>query len=167
MAAAANDLETPLLPSSDDRSRPLPPPPAAGHQIHTPELILNVDDQLGPPPSSNQCSISINTQLDFDENPYGFIGSNGFEVSGSTTVDPFRNHTPTIEGVYEWIKVLVCVPLALIRLLLFGLCLSIGYLATKFALHGWKDKHNPMPKWRCGVMWITRLCTRGILFAFG
>ncbi|XP_024961985.1 lysophospholipid acyltransferase LPEAT2-like isoform X3 [Cynara cardunculus var. scolymus] len=173
MAAAAKDLKTPLLLASDDRRRLSQPPSDADHQLHVPQLILNVNEQLGPPPSSNQeastnqYSISIDTQLDFDENPYGFIGSNGFEVPGSTTVDPFRNHTPTIEGVYEWLKVLVCVPIALVRLVLFGLCLSIGYFATKFALHGWKDKHNPMPRWRCRVMWITRLCTRGILFAFG
>ncbi|XP_071705971.1 lysophospholipid acyltransferase LPEAT2-like [Rutidosis leptorrhynchoides] len=127
--------------------------------------LLNPSDQETS--TNEECSISIDTQLDSDENPYGFIGSNGFEVPGSSTVDPFRNHTPEIEGVYEWIKVLICVPIAIIRLVLFGLCLSIGYIATKFALHGWKDKQNPMPKWRCRVMWITRLCTRGILFAFG
>ncbi|KAI3743943.1 hypothetical protein L1987_57015 [Smallanthus sonchifolius] len=148
--AAAKDLKTPLIPSPD-------------HQFHAPELILNVDGQPGVP----ECSILVNSQLDLDQNPYGFIGSNGFEVPGSTTVDPFRNHTPKIEGIYEWIKVLVCVPIALVRLVLFGLCLAIGYVATKSALEGWKDKQNPMPKWRCRVMWITRLCSRGILFSFG
>lgn len=159
---AANDLKTPLLPSSDDSRR-----------LSNPELILEVNDHLDPSASSNQethtnqCSISINTQLDVDENPYRFIGSNGFEVPGSTTVDPFRNHTPKIEGVYEWVKLIVCAPIALVRLVLFAFCLAIGYLATKFALSGWKDKQNPMPKWRCRVMWITRLCTRGILFSFG
>ncbi|KAI7988625.1 Lysophospholipid acyltransferase LPEAT2 [Camellia lanceoleosa] len=38
---------------------------------------------------------------------------------------------------------------------------------TKFALHGWKDKQNPMPKWRCRLMWITQICARCILFSFG
>ena len=102
-----------------------------------------------------------------EENPYGVIGSDGFEAPGSTTVDPFRNQTPKIEGVYEWVKMLVILPIALVRLVLFGLCLLIGYIATKFALHGWKDKQNPMPKWRCRVMWITRFTARGILFSFG
>ncbi|XP_020238562.1 lysophospholipid acyltransferase LPEAT2-like [Cajanus cajan] len=32
---------------------------------------------------------------------------------------------------------------------------------------GWRDKENPMPKSRCRVMWITRLCARCILFSFG
>ncbi|KAL7605759.1 hypothetical protein Lser_V15G15853 [Lactuca serriola] len=171
--AAAKDLKTPLLPSSDDQRRLSQPPSDADHQLHNPQLILDVIDHLDPSASSNhetptnECSISINTQLDFDENPYGFIGSTGFEVPGSTTVDPFRNHTPKIEGVYELVKLLICAPIALARLVLFAFCLAIGYLATKFALSGWKDKQNPMPKWRCRVMWITRLCTRGILFSFG
>ncbi|KAK9051426.1 hypothetical protein SSX86_028053 [Deinandra increscens subsp. villosa] len=138
----ANDLKSPLLVSSSQV------PSDSNHQ-------------------PVECSISINSNFDFDENPYAFIGSNGFEVPGSTTLDPFRNHTPKIQGVYELIKVIVCVPIALIRLLLFGLCLAIGYVATKTALYGWKDKQNPMPKWRCRVMWITRLCCRGILFSFG
>ncbi|KAL8233100.1 hypothetical protein R6Q57_002878 [Mikania cordata] len=54
----------------------------------------------------------------------------------------------------------VCVPIALVRLVLFGLCLLMGYVATKFALYGWKDKRNPMPRWRCRVMYVTRLCGR-------
>ncbi|KAI3796579.1 hypothetical protein L1987_39257 [Smallanthus sonchifolius] len=149
--AAAKDLKTPLISSISD------------HQFHAPEVILNVDGEPGVP----ERSILVNSQLDLGQNPYGFIGSNGFEVPGSTTVDPFRNQTPKIEGVYEWIKVIVCVPIALVRLVLFGLCLAIGYVATKSALQGWKDKQNPMPKWRCRVMWITRLCSRGILFSFG
>ncbi|XP_076950328.1 lysophospholipid acyltransferase LPEAT2-like [Bidens hawaiensis] len=143
--STVTDLKTPLLrrpPSSDS---------------DVPEFILNIDN----------CSIPTNTQFESDQNPYGFLGSTRFDVPGSTTVDPFRNHTPRIEGVYEWVKVVLCVPIALIRLLLFGLCLLIGYVATKTALQGWKDKQNPMPKWRCRVMWITRMCTRGILFSFG
>ncbi|XP_076954531.1 lysophospholipid acyltransferase LPEAT2-like [Bidens hawaiensis] len=145
--SAVTDLKTPLLRQ--------PPPPTSDSVV--PEFILNIDN----------CSITTNTQLESDQNPYGFLGSTRFDVPGSTTVDPFRNQTPKIEGVYEWIKVVLCVPIALVRLLLFGLCLLIGYVATKTALEGWKDKQNPMPKWRCRVMWITRMCTRGILFSFG
>ena len=129
--------------------------------LETPLLSSSSDE--------HECRVNIDldTHLDCDENPYRFIGSDGYEVPGSSTVDPFRNHTPKVEGVYEWVKIIVCVPIALVRLVLFGLCLCVGYVATKFALNGWKDKQNPMPKWRCRVMWITRLCTRGILFAFG
>ncbi|THG04808.1 hypothetical protein TEA_021839 [Camellia sinensis var. sinensis] len=79
-------------------------------------------------------------------------------MPSSTTIDPFRNHKPQIEGVYEWLKILICVPIAIVRHLLFGLSLLIGYVATKFVLHGWKDKQNPMPKWRCRLVGYSNLC---------
>ncbi|KAK7349582.1 hypothetical protein VNO77_07059 [Canavalia gladiata] len=88
-------------------------------------------------------------------------------VPAAVTVDPFRNDTPAMEGIYEWARTAACLPLAVVRLVLFGLCLVVGYLATRLALEGWKDKENPMPTWRCRVMWITRLCARCILFSFG
>lgn len=100
-------------------------------------------------------------------NPFAFLGSSGFTVPVSTTADPFRNQTLTIGGLYEWLKIVICLPIALARLLLFGVSLLIGFVATKLALWGWKDRQNPMPKWRCRIMWITRVCTRCILFAFG
>lgn len=82
-------------------------------------------------------------------------------------MDPFRNDTPNIDGVYEVIKVVICLPIAVARLVLFGICLAVGYLATKIALAGWMDKHNPMPKWRCRLTWVTRFSARCILFSFG
>lgn len=106
--------------------------------------------------------------MNFDGvNPFSFLGANGFEMPEPGTIDPFRNNTPKIEGLYEWLKIAVCLPVALLRLVLFGLCLMVGYVATLCALHGWKDKDNPMPRWRCRLMWVTRLCARWILFAFG
>ncbi|KAF5732989.1 lysophospholipid acyltransferase LPEAT2-like [Tripterygium wilfordii] len=100
-------------------------------------------------------------------NPFEFLGSGRLEVPPPTTVDPFRNHTHAIDGVYEVIKIVVCLPIAAVRLVLFGLCLAVGYIATKLALQGWKDKENPMPRWRCRLMWITRISARCILFSFG
>ena len=155
MAGIEADLITPLIhsPPSDQS-----------------ELILTVDDRPGFESFSDSCTSNgdeADNTLQPSENPFEFIGSGGFSVAGPTTVDPFRNDTLNIDGVYEWFKILVCLPVAAIRLVLFGLCLMVGYLATKFALQGWKDKQNPMPKWRCRVMWITRICTRCILFAFG
>ncbi|KAH9621297.1 hypothetical protein KSS87_013288 [Heliosperma pusillum] len=34
----------------------------------------------------------------------------------------------------------------------------LGYVATKTALYGWKDRHNPMPRWRSRLIyqWIKR-----------
>ncbi|KAE8731787.1 MIKC mads-box transcription factor SOC1 isoform 1 [Hibiscus syriacus] len=52
-------------------------------------------------------------------------------------------------------------------LVLFGACLAVGYVATRIALEGWKDKQNPMPKWRSRIMRVTGFCARLILFSFG
>ncbi|KAK2353897.1 lysophospholipid acyltransferase LPEAT1 [Trifolium repens] len=102
-------------------------------------------------------------------NPFIALGCKDGEltVPAAITVDPFDNYKAGIEGLYEWLKTIVCLPIALIRLVIFGLCLAIGYVATKLALYGWKDKENPMPKWRCRIMWVTRISARFILFSFG
>ncbi|KAI0493950.1 hypothetical protein KFK09_024080 [Dendrobium nobile] len=101
-----------------------------------------------------------------ESNPFEFIRAPAFSLPPPTPIDPFRNHTPSM-GVYEWCKVVVCLPIALARLVLFGLALALGYLATKIALYGWKDRQRPMPRWRCRFMWVTRICARCILFSFG
>ncbi|KAI5647319.1 hypothetical protein M9H77_33324 [Catharanthus roseus] len=134
-----------------------PPPQSSSHQHHQIQI------------SNGHHLISCNgTERNFDGvNPFSFLGANGFEMPEPGTIDPFRNNTPKIEGLYEWLKIAVCLPVALLRLVLFGLCLMVGYVATLCALHGWKDKDNPMPRWRCRLMWVTRLCARWILFAFG
>lgn len=162
---AAVDLTSPLLTTSQKHS-------------HQPELIITIRDDN---PVSNRSTLQksnnhINDRhyaqncdaahLD-SRNPYEFIGATELSVPRSTTVDPFRNSTPLISGLYEMIKIVVCLPIFLARLVLFGLCLAIGYLATRLALEGWKDKQEPMPKWRCRVMLVTRLCARCILFSFG
>ncbi|KAA8515976.1 hypothetical protein F0562_019155 [Nyssa sinensis] len=165
---AEHDLISPLL-ASDRLSQP----------SDEPQVILTVDEgepcfelfnqsthQEPPNHPRNHSDRMNDTHLEI-ENPFEFLGARGLAVPRPTTVDPFRNHTPRIEGVYEWLKILICLPIALIRLVLFGLCLLVGYVATKFALQGWKDKQNPMPKWRCRLMWVTRICTRCILFSFG
>ncbi|XP_042496932.1 lysophospholipid acyltransferase LPEAT2 [Macadamia integrifolia] len=102
-----------------------------------------------------------------DQNPFDFIGAGSLSVPSPSTIDPFRNNTPNIEGLYEWVKILVCIPIAVVRLILFGLSLAVGYVVTICALHGWKDREKPMPRWRGRLMWVTRLCTRSVLFCFG
>ncbi|KAI8571946.1 hypothetical protein RHMOL_Rhmol01G0160300 [Rhododendron molle] len=157
---AEHDVITPLL-SNHGLSQP----------SDEPQVIITVDgdrcsDQRFPDRPTNQNGQTNNTQLGI-ENLFEFLGASRIHVPPTCTIDPFRNHTPMIEGVYEWLKFLVCVPITILRLLLFGLSLLVGYLSTKFALHGWKDKQNPMPKWRCRLMWVTRICARCILFSFG
>ncbi|KAM1634423.1 hypothetical protein TB1_026963 [Malus domestica] len=144
---------------------PLLSPPPSDHS----HLILTVQDDTDTDSHHNGTHTHQSTSAHHhhSRNPFAFLGSDGFTVPVSTTADPFRNHTLEITGVYEWLKIGICLPVALARLVLFGASLVIGFLATKLALQGWKDKKNPMPRWRCRIMWITRVCTRCILFAFG
>ena len=100
-------------------------------------------------------------------NPFRSLGCHHLYVPPPSTVDPFRNNTPAVDGLYECLKILVLLPIALLRLLLFGVSLSLGYVATRLALQAWKDTHNPMPNWRCRLMCVTRFCGRAILFSFG
>lgn len=154
MAAAAEDHSpsTPLL--SSDQPQP--------------HVILTVQDGPDLPQPEADPRPLFQSGDDNRRNPYAFIGAHDeFEVPGSSTIDPFRNHTPSVEGLYECLKILVCLPIALLRLALFGLSLTVGYLVTRLALCGWKDRQNPMPKWRCRLMWVTRFCGRAILFSFG
>ncbi|XP_024028230.1 lysophospholipid acyltransferase LPEAT2 isoform X1 [Morus notabilis] len=152
---ADHDLESPLLSSQP-----------SDH----PHFVVDIgEDNEGPSGNGIDCSNNDDgdARSDSSRNPYAFLGSDWFDVPRQSTANPFRNHTLMISGVYEWLKILVCLPIAALRLALFGICLAIGYLATKLALQGWKDKQNPMPKWRCRIMWITRFCARCILFSFG
>ncbi|XP_015061312.1 lysophospholipid acyltransferase LPEAT2 [Solanum pennellii] len=153
----------PLLPSDH-----LPPKSDRDDQEHAPEphVILTVEHDGVRHQLSNGDHMGTHIS-EVDDNPYAFLGANRFDMPGSTTVDPFRNNTPTVEGVYEWLKIVVCLPITLVRLVLFGLALMVGYLATRTALLGWKDRSSPMPKWRTRLMCITRMSARTILFSFG
>ncbi|MCD7467613.1 hypothetical protein HAX54_005156 [Datura stramonium] len=152
----------PLLPSGH-----LPHSSDGDDHEHAPEphVILTVDDD-GAHQFSNGDQLGTHIS-EVDDNPYAFLGANRFDMPGSTTVDPFKNNTPRVEGVYEWLKIVVCLPIALARLVLFGLSLLVGYVATRIALQGWKDRNNPMPKWRSRLMCVTRFSSRTILFSFG
>ncbi|TYH95635.1 hypothetical protein ES332_A12G120000v1 [Gossypium tomentosum] len=138
-----------------------------------PQTVLAVDEDSEPSdqfPSNHQPPLQTHNEEKTtltSPNPYAFLGSDGHSVPAPTTVDPFRNGTPFISGVYEAVKIVLCLPIMLLRLVLFGACLAVGYIATRIALEGWKDKQNPMPKWRCRIMWVTRICARIILFSFG
>ncbi|KAL4368184.1 hypothetical protein GQ457_05G000370 [Hibiscus cannabinus] len=168
---AVNDLTSPLLsPRSSDE-------PQAVITIRDDEDSESYDQS----PSNRQSTLLANTNhrnynhsrvnnekvTVISTNPYDFLGSGEYPVPTPTTVDPFRNGTPFISGFYEVIKTILCLPIALVRLVFFGACLAVGYVATRIALEGWKDKQNPMPKWRSRIMWVTRFCARFILFSFG
>ncbi|KAJ6940285.1 lysophospholipid acyltransferase LPEAT2-like isoform X7 [Populus alba x Populus x berolinensis] len=152
---ANHDLESPLISSQLSDS---------------PHLILSVPDSDFSIQQSNNNHHNHNPSPNpntSSRNPFEFLGSDGLSVPAPSTLDPFKNDTPYIEGLYELIKIVICLPIAIARLVLFGVCLAIGYVATKIALKGWKDMHNPMPKWRSRLMGVTRGCARCILFSFG
>jgi len=130
--------------------------------IHS--FFINREEEVSASSASySDCSSTGNEE----DNPFSFMGNRPPSLGSPSSIDPFRNHTPDIVGLYEWIKIVICLPLAVVRLVLFGLVLAVGFLATKLAIQGWNDRHNPMPKWRCRIMIITRLCSRCILFCFG
>lgn len=168
-------LQTPRM-ADPDLASPLIQRQSSDQQ----EVVISIDDDgggdddlgldlpAGEKPLVENQDPRVSRGFGFDHrNPFGFLSESEPPVLGPTTVDPFRNDTPGVSGLYEAIKIVICLPIALVRLILFGASLAVGYLATKLALAGWKDKHNPMPQWRCRIMWITRICTRCILFSFG
>lgn len=136
-----------------------------------PEVFISIDDDDGDDSVLDNQDHHHPRGFEFDHlnpvNPFGFLTDAEPPVQSPTTVDPFRNDTPGVCGLYEAVKIVICLPIALVRLVLFGVSLAVGYLATKLALAGWSDRHNPMPQWRCRIMWVTRFCTRCILFSFG
>ncbi|CAO2834997.1 unnamed protein product [Amaranthus hypochondriacus] len=144
--------------------------------LSTPFLNHTTTDQAAISDSSDaektHLSLTIENPTsedpEFDlQNPFELLGVDGFCVPASSTADPFRNHTFEINGFYEWFKILIILPITAIRLAVFGLTLVVGYFATLLALQGWKDRQNPMPRWRSNLMWVTRICARCILFSFG
>lgn len=90
----------------------------------------------------------------------------------ASAIDPFVNETPRVHGAYESVKTALLLPVLVLRLLLVGLILAVGYLATKVALAGWESEsesagHVVLPRWRRKLMGVTRLCGRGLLYCFG
>ncbi|PIA31160.1 hypothetical protein AQUCO_05200038v1 [Aquilegia coerulea] len=150
-----NDLTTQLLPSNNSE--------------RVAEVIVDIESngQYREEENEERGRRERETTTIEDENPFDFLQAKHFTVPSPTPLNPFRNQTPNIEGFYEWLKIIICIPIALCRLVVFGLSLAVGYIVTKFALYGWKDKQSPMPRWRCRVLWLTRMCTRCILFSFG
>ncbi|KAJ4776558.1 Lysophospholipid acyltransferase LPEAT2 [Rhynchospora pubera] len=123
------------------------------------DVILTISDQT----TNGDCATTTSPP----PNPYDFLGAPPLEIAPPSPIDPFRNHTPGFRGLYEWCKILIILPVVALRLVLFGLCIAVGYVATWVALQGWKDLSLPLTSWRRRLMWITRICARCILFSFG
>lgn len=124
------------------------------------QVVVNVNSPASSDQSNDDMAVSGSS------NPFRFIGCDELVVPPRDTVDPFKNGTPNI-GLYEWIKIVILLPIVVLRLVLLLLSVVVGYSVTKLAILGLKDKHGPIPEWRCRILWITRYCGRCILFAFG
>lgn len=126
--------------------------------LSTSDVILTISDS-----TANGHSVTTSPP----PNPFDFLGASPLEIPPPSPIDPFRNHTLGIRGLYEWCKILICLPIAALRLALFGLSLAVGYAVTWVALRGWKDVSSPLTPWRRRLMWVTRISARCILFSFG
>ncbi|XP_078161999.1 calcineurin B subunit-like protein isoform X1 [Carex rostrata] len=126
--------------------------------LSTSDVILTISDS-----TANGHSVTTSPP----PNPFDFLGASPLEIPPPSPIDPFRNHTLGIRGLYEWCKILICLPIAAVRLALFGLSLAVGYAVTWVALRGWKDLRSPLTPWRRRLMWVTRISARCILFSFG
>lgn len=86
-----------------------------------------------------------------------------------SSIDPFVNKTPSISGVYEWVKTILLLPLLVVRVMVVVVVMMVGFVATKSALAGWQTANQSsfLPRWRRGLMGVTRLCGRSLLFCCG
>ncbi|XP_021304518.1 lysophospholipid acyltransferase LPEAT2 isoform X2 [Sorghum bicolor] len=155
-------LSTPLL--SDSIA-----PAANGHATNH-RHSHHHDDSDGAAAAASVC-------CDDGGDPFAFLAEDRppRDRGAPSPADPFRNGTPAWGGgAYAWARTLLLLPVAAVRLVLFGLAIAIGYAATWVALRGWANTHGrpregggPMPAWRRRLMWITRISARCILFSFG
>ncbi|KAI4339050.1 hypothetical protein MLD38_024034 [Melastoma candidum] len=139
---------------------------ASHHQSLTTPFLS--PDHHPPPPPHSVVTIRSSSSSP-TPSPFAFLRpSRPLSVPDPSPVDPFRNHSASLlSSPYESLRTLLSLPIALLRLLLFVSSLLLGFAATKLALGGWKDRDSPLPSWRRGIMWVTRLCARLILFSFG
>ncbi|KAF0903703.1 hypothetical protein E2562_029075 [Oryza meyeriana var. granulata] len=159
-SATPTSLSTPLL---SDSITPSTPAVANGHARYHDD---GGDDESHPEAAAaSVCGVG---------DPFAFLSEDRPPWQGVSPADPFRNGTPAWCGAYEFAKVVLCAPVAAVRLVLFGLSIAVGYAATWVALRGWVDVRErtqegagPMPAWRRRLMWITRISARCILFSFG
>lgn len=183
--AQLQQCRTPLLPRPDHHSldcRGFKHLPNGKCRDTSPTVVLDIlpapseTARLNPQPTADQdeiCEVSISGDSSESRSSdrelnrlYSFLGDEP-DIGPMPPVDPFRNHTEQIGSLYEWAKVLLCLPLAIVRLTLAILTTLIGLLIAKAILLGWTQKQTPMPRWRRKLLYITRLLARFILFCFG
>lgn len=93
------------------------------------------------------------------------------EIILNETFNPFLNDSQFANGsipAHEMLKMVILLPVAVVRVLVFVVSLLLGYLFTKLALFRAKNVlTRPFPQWRRWLMLPVRLCARVNLFACG
>lgn len=93
------------------------------------------------------------------------------EIILNETFNPFLNDSQFAKGsipAYEIVKMVILLPVAVVRVLVFVVSLLSGYLFTKLALFRAKNVlTRPFPQWRRSLMLPVRLFARVNLFACG
>jgi hypothetical protein len=87
-------------------------------------------------------------------------------------VNPFINNTAGAPGALEWLKILLLLPLAIVRVLLILVFLAIGAPFAYISLAGYDpgpDSRLPKPLscWRQALYLPMRLAVRGVLACLG
>ena len=92
-------------------------------------------------------------------------------VKQQSQINPFVNATPR-PGIVEWTKMILLLPLALVRVVLALTLLLVGALFAYPSLWGYQpgpDANLPAPLscWRKALFFPMRVATRGVLFCLG
>jgi 1-acyl-sn-glycerol-3-phosphate acyltransferase len=132
-----------------------------GNEPGAEKLEKTADDQL---PDSDKNSSQMQQAIALFDNRITPASSLGWPWSA---IDPFKNKTPSIDGLYEWVKTVLLLPLLLLRVLGFLLLVSLTIVYSKATMAGWKQSTKPLPQWRRSLMLIPRMCGRALLFCFG
>ena len=100
----------------------------------------------------DDCDAAASVCGDGGGDPFAFLSEDRPPRDrGVSPADPFRNATPAWGGgVYAWARTLLLLPVAALRLAMFGLAIVIGYAATWVALRGWADVQERSEERRVG-----------------
>eukprot|EP00897_Mesotaenium_endlicherianum_P002242 jgi/Mesen1/2045/ME000149S01037 len=81
---------------------------------------------------------------------------------------PFYNNSRPGNPVLENIRLILMLPIFVLRAIFLLINLILGYITTKIALVGARNVlTKPFPAWRRAMLWPVRLCARNILFCCG
>lgn len=82
--------------------------------------------------------------------------------------NPFLNHSVPIDAPWEIIRVIVMLPIILVRGVVFLLLFCLAHVLASIGLIGAKDVFTkPFPKWRRNLFWPLSWLVRALMFVLG